>query len=435
MGRNDKPGKKNTRNDNWNDDLLDEEDELLDDYQENDDDWGNSSRRESGRNYQHKSPNLGKTLAIVLLAAVVLVGGAYGIRALMDRGGDDDTAAVIDQTADPAAVGNQNTSLPNPQAATPAPAAPQAPWTGLDFETADTEGNTIRSQDLFSQHTVTMVNVWTSWCGYCVAEMPELERLNGEFAAKNCGIVGILMDAYDGNGLADGKAVMQSTGVTYPVLLPWSGVENAFPIDEGYPTTFFVDNGGHVIGEPIIGAYVEGYTPGLDAAIAASQSGNTSGTSAGAAAPATQSGPWTGISFDTKDVFGNPVNSQDLFSQHTMTMVNVWASWCGPCVGELPELQRLNGEFEAKNCAIVGILLDGNEAVGDRDGRAEMKDAGVTYTVLRPWDGVDQVFPVTAVPTSFFVDSSGNIIGEPIVGAAVGMYSAALDDAIAAAGN
>lgn len=150
--------------------------------------------------------------------------------------------------------------------------------------------------------------------------------------------------------------------------------------------------------------------------------------------PASESAAaWDGIVFETVDLEGNPVTAEELFSSHTMTMVNVWASWCPPCVRELPELQRLNGEFAEKNCAIVGLQLDGNEEQGLADGRARLQEAGATYTILLPWDGVYDLFPVSAIPTSFFIDSHGHVIGEPIVGAYVDSYTPALDAAIAAA--
>ena len=142
---------------------------------------------------------------------------------------------------------------------------------------------------------------------------------------------------------------------------------------------------------------------------------------------------WDGLAFETTDLDGNPVTAQELFSAHAVTMVNVWASWCPPCVRELPELQRLNGEFAEKNCAIVGFLIDGDEAQGLADAKARLQEAGVTYTILLPCDELNEIFSVQAVPTSFFVDSAGHLVGEPIVGAYVDGYTAALDAAIAQA--
>ena len=432
MARKSKPDKKSQSSYGWDDELIDDEDEL-DDLFPDDEDDGYSRQWSSGNTATTKKTNPVLVICIVLLAVVFVLGGAYGVLRILDRNPVVKNTTTNETIAPAPDLQNTPAQNPQPAAATPAPATP-APWTGMVFETTDTDGNTVRSQDLFSQHTVTMVNVWASWCGPCVGELPELQRLNGEFAAKNCAIVGVMLDGGDADGLRDGLARMQEAGVTYTVLLPWADVDSIFPA-EYIPTSFFVDSGGHIIGDPIVGAAVNDYAPGLDAAIAAAQSGAAAGTTSGTVNSASQSGPWQGLSFETKDVYGNTVRSQDLFSQNKVTMVNVWTSWCGYCVDELPDLERLNGEFAAKGCAIVGILMDGNEAAGDRDGRAEMKAAGVTYTVLRPWDGAEQMFPVTGYPTSFFVDSNGNIIGDPIVGAAVGRYSSALDDAIAASGN
>ena len=156
-------------------------------------------------------------------------------------------------------------------------------------------------------------------------------------------------------------------------------------------------------------------------------------TEAAAPAPAPAEAAWDGLVFETSDLNGDPVTAQELFSAHTVTMVNVWASWCPPCVRELPELQRLSGEFAEKNCAIVGFLIDGDEAQGLADAKARLQEAGVTYTILLPCDELNEIFSVQAVPTSFFVDSAGHLVGEPIVGAYVDGYTAALDAVIAQA--
>ena len=142
---------------------------------------------------------------------------------------------------------------------------------------------------------------------------------------------------------------------------------------------------------------------------------------------------WDGLVFETVDLDGNTVGSRELFAAHTVTMVNVWASWCPPCVRELPELQRLNGEFAEKDCAIVGLLMDGDDPAGLEAARGLLEAAGVSYTVLMPWDDALELFPVYAVPTSFFVDGGGHVLGDPVVGADVAGYPARLEAAVAMA--
>ncbi|MDO4409124.1 MAG: TlpA disulfide reductase family protein, partial [Eubacteriales bacterium] len=64
------------------------------------------------------------------------------------------------------------------------------------------------------------------------------------------------------------------------------------------------------------------------------------------------------ISFETTDLDGNVVKSADLFKGHRLTMVNIWGTFCGPCIDEMPELEKLNYRLKQKDCAIVGIVCD-----------------------------------------------------------------------------
>ena len=137
----------------------------------------------------------------------------------------------------------------------------------LDFETVDIEGNSISSADLFAEHKITMVNIWASWCGPCVSELPELEELNKEFQEKDAAIVGLLYDGDDEQGLLDAKEIIEMTGVTYTILLPWDTMwEEVYT--EVFPTTFFVNSEGEVVGDMIVGAIPELYTEALDELLA-----------------------------------------------------------------------------------------------------------------------------------------------------------------------
>ncbi len=137
------------------------------------------------------------------------------------------------------------------------------------------------------------------------------------------------------------------------------------------------------------------------------------------------------LEFETVDIEGNPVSSADLFRQHKVTMVNIWASWCGPCVMELPDLEKLSQEYAEKGCAVVGLLYDGDDSGAVSDAVKIMADAGVTYTVLLPWEGAEYAYPVQAFPTTIFVDSEGTIIGDPVIGANVPAYTAELEKLLA----
>ena len=126
--------------------------------------------------------------------------------------------------------------------------------------------------------------------------------------------------------------------------------------------------------------------------------------------------------FEGKDLDGNTVKSDELFSGNAVTVVNFWFTTCNPCVGELSELDALNKELAKKGGALIGVntfTLDGDEAA-----ISEAKDVlakkGATYqNVYFDSDGEAGKFTtnIFAYPTTYVVDRSGNIVGEPIVGA------------------
>ena len=108
-------------------------------------------------------------------------------------------------------------------------------------------------------------------------------------------------------------------------------------------------------------------------------------------------------------------------------MINLWATWCGPCVKEMPDLAKLSREYEKKGCRIIGICLDGAE---EKDEAIQiLKDNGVEYLNLIAPDNIDDVLPSRVIPTTYFVDSEGAIlVNPPVQGAAVEAYPEILDD-------
>ena len=137
------------------------------------------------------------------------------------------------------------------------------------------------------------------------------------------------------------------------------------------------------------------------------------------------------VVFSAKDLDGNPVASPDLFAQHKVTMVNIWATWCGPCIGELAELQAIHTRFLDKDCAVLGLLIDDNP----EGARALIAENGITYPVVIAGQDFSSIFPFDAVPTSFFVDSTGAFLGTKITGASPDLYETALEPLLEAAGK
>ena len=126
--------------------------------------------------------------------------------------------------------------------------------------------------------------------------------------------------------------------------------------------------------------------------------------------------------FEGKDLDGNAVKSDELFSGNAVTVVNFWFTTCNPCVGELAELDALNKELAEKGGTLIGVntfTLDGDETA-----ISEAKDVlakkGATYqNVYFASDGEAGKFTtnIFAYPTTYVVDRNGNIVGDPIVGA------------------
>ena len=127
-------------------------------------------------------------------------------------------------------------------------------------------------------------------------------------------------------------------------------------------------------------------------------------------------------SFEGKDLDGNEVKSDGLFSANAVTVVNFWFTTCSPCVGELGELDALNKELADKGGALIGVnafTLDGDETA-IADAKDVLAKKGATYQNVY-FDSSSPAGAFTAnifaFPTTYVVDRNGNIVGEPIVGA------------------
>ena len=113
--------------------------------------------------------------------------------------------------------------------------------------------------------------------------------------------------------------------------------------------------------------------------------------------------------FTAKTVSGEDISS-DLFKDSKLTVVNVWGSWCGPCVQEIPELQKLYESMKDKDVNVIGLAQD---AGTDLDAVKEIIDKNkVTYQNIVPEGATeDFVMSIMAFTTTFFVDSDRNIVG------------------------
>ena len=129
------------------------------------------------------------------------------------------------------------------------------------FEGKDLDGNTVKSDELFSENAVTVINFWFTTCGPCVNELHDLEELYEELKEEGGTLIGINVFTLDGNkaDISQAKEVLEKKGATYPNIYFDSNSEagkftnNIF----AYPTTYVVDRSGTIIGEPIIGSITD----------------------------------------------------------------------------------------------------------------------------------------------------------------------------------
>ncbi len=144
---------------------------------------------------------------------------------------------------------------------TPAPAAGTQEDAGImsSFSTTDLEGNPVDAS-LLEQYKLTMVNVWTTNCGYCLKEMPDLGELAAEYEPKGVRILGLVADVFNSDGsisesqLETAQQIVAQTKADYPHILPSQELYGILASVSAVPTTFFVDSQGRQVGSAYAGA-------------------------------------------------------------------------------------------------------------------------------------------------------------------------------------
>ncbi len=129
-----------------------------------------------------------------------------------------------------------------------------------DFTAEDLDGNPV-DEAIFADYDLTMINLWGTFCGPCIQEMPELGEIAEEYEEKGFQIVGICTDAVDGDGqaltdtVASAKEIIEETGADYLHILPTGEIfTDLLPRVSAVPTTIFVDREGKQVGLADMGA-------------------------------------------------------------------------------------------------------------------------------------------------------------------------------------
>ena len=133
------------------------------------------------------------------------------------------------------------------------------------------------------------------------------------------------------------------------------------------------------------------------------------------------------ISFEGKDLDGNPVSSKELFAENDITMINIWRTWCSVCVEEFPEMNELAKKYADRKVGVITYCADAEDE--------ELTEKAIN--IIGEYDGfkknlafsesTDNALPWNSTPMTYFVDKEGKVLCNPIKGAAPDMYPEYLD--------
>ena len=125
------------------------------------------------------------------------------------------------------------------------------------------------------------------------------------------------------------------------------------------------------------------------------------------------------IDFEMNDPEGNPVKLSDFIAQNKYTLVDFWASWCGPCRGEMPAVKAAYEAFKEKGFGIVGVSLDNDAEAWKK----AITDLGITWPQMSDVKGWDcagaALYGVRAIPATVLVGQDGIIIARDLRGEAI----------------
>lgn len=321
-----------------------------------------------------------------------------------------------------------------------------------EFESVDLEGNTV-DESILADHQLTMINVWATFCGPCINEMPDLAKIHQEYGDKGFQIVGIVGDVVNMDGSLSEENVqlahqiIDTTGANYTHLLPTSDLSPILSQVTAYPQTFFVDSNGNQVGTVYIGSRdKEGWQEVIDGLLSQTSQG-ASGTAQNSGGSAGENGLAQGVDvckptgtvgeqtpfaeFIAWDMGGQKV-SEEILKDDDIVLALLWnPEWeqSGQTLDKVQEYLEQTADVEANGA--IGVLVDWEE--GERNQAMEIVDKQsaifpqiIPQGDLKQW--VDQ--KQLTSPKILLIAPWGELVGELDVEGDMGQWSQQINDAV-----
>ena len=298
-------------------------------------------------------------------------------------------------------------------------------WLGKpapDFEVTDLKGKKLALKKYRGQ--VVLLDFWATWCGPCIAEVPNVKATYKKYKDQKFQIIGISLD----NSKAALEKYIAKEGLTWHHYFDESGKLSTLYKVSGIPSTFLIDGEGVIRKADLRGHMLEtavaelvkenlakpaetaGDTPEAGSkskSIPATKLIKPKGDPAKPAEARPKPAEWIGKpapDFEVTDLKGKKLALKDYHGQ--VVLLDFWATWCGPCIAEMPKVKKAYEKYKEQKFQIIGISLDRSQPPLD----AYIEKEGLAWHNY--WDKsreVRNLYKVWGIPTTFLIDGEGVI--------------------------
>lgn len=314
--------------------------------------------------------------------------------------------------------------LPKPPGASPGPGTTSSEWIGkpaLDFQVTDLKGEELSLEKYRGQ--VVLLDFWATWCGPCIAEIPNVKRTYEKYKDQKFQIIGISLD----RSITPLEEYIEQKELGWVHYWDNSGkVSNMYKV-RGIPSTFLIDGEGTIRKTDLRGHALEHAVEDLVKENLAKPTKTSETGSQSQSIPATKllkqettsekdepikpartnPSEWIGKpapDFQVTNLKGEELSLKDYRGQ--VVLLDFWATWCGPCIAEMPKVKRTYEAYKDQNFQIIGISLDRSKQPLEE----YIEKEGLGW--IHYWDESRELrtlYGVWGIPSAFLIDSEGII--------------------------